>query len=151
MGIWRVTGSNQLQNMAVRSISVLNSTPCGNKIVGIRNRMGMKFASKSNGTLVVKSQLFKMVEGVLGVTGPTNTQKDDLHAAAVPSSTVAQPIVLDLCGLLFLLRIIWGEEMEEEEGEEQEEEEKEEEKKNHVGKLSLHQLRRRGHIGSEEP
>eukprot|EP00983_Pelagomonas_calceolata_P061152 1146696-Pelagomonas_calceolata.AAC.1 len=29
MGIWRVTGSTRLQDLAVRSIFVLNSTPCG--------------------------------------------------------------------------------------------------------------------------
>eukprot|EP00983_Pelagomonas_calceolata_P083741 1156224-Pelagomonas_calceolata.AAC.2 len=59
MGIWRVPRSTQLQNLAVRSIIVFNSTPSGNKLVGIRNKMDMKFASKFNGTLVVKSQLLK--------------------------------------------------------------------------------------------
>eukprot|EP00983_Pelagomonas_calceolata_P075550 1153064-Pelagomonas_calceolata.AAC.9 len=38
--------------------------------------MGMEFVSKHIGTLVVKSQLFKLVKGMLSVTGPTNTQKD---------------------------------------------------------------------------
>eukprot|EP00983_Pelagomonas_calceolata_P013809 442381-Pelagomonas_calceolata.AAC.1 len=52
--------------------------------------MGMKFASKFNGTLVVKTQLFKLVKGMLSVTGPANTQKDDVHAAAVPPPTVVQ-------------------------------------------------------------
>eukprot|EP00983_Pelagomonas_calceolata_P026939 846244-Pelagomonas_calceolata.AAC.2 len=46
MGIWRVTGSTRLHNLAVRSMIVLNSTPSGNKLVGIPNRMGVKFASK---------------------------------------------------------------------------------------------------------
>eukprot|EP00983_Pelagomonas_calceolata_P098660 1158374-Pelagomonas_calceolata.AAC.7 len=74
MGIWRVTGSTRLQILAVRSVFVFNSTNCGNKLVGIRNRMGMKFASKFIGTLVVKSQLLKVVEGVLSVACPTYTQ-----------------------------------------------------------------------------
>eukprot|EP00983_Pelagomonas_calceolata_P084657 1156398-Pelagomonas_calceolata.AAC.2 len=88
MGIWRVTGSTQLQNLAGRSIIVFDSTLSGDKLVGIRNRMGMKFASQFNGMLVVKSQLFELpvfelavpvhpvVKGVLGVTGPTNIKKD---------------------------------------------------------------------------
>eukprot|EP00983_Pelagomonas_calceolata_P079706 1154823-Pelagomonas_calceolata.AAC.2 len=38
--------------------------------------MGMEFASKFIGALVVNSQLFKLVKGVLSVAGPTNTQKD---------------------------------------------------------------------------
>eukprot|EP00983_Pelagomonas_calceolata_P007317 238682-Pelagomonas_calceolata.AAC.1 len=45
MGIWRVIGSAQLHNLAARSILVLNSTPSGNELVGIHDRMGMKFAS----------------------------------------------------------------------------------------------------------
>eukprot|EP00983_Pelagomonas_calceolata_P005456 177625-Pelagomonas_calceolata.AAC.1 len=63
--------------------------------------MGMKFASKFIGVLVVKSQLFKLVNGVLSIAGPTNTQKDNveshnfcinegLHAAAVPPPTAVQ-------------------------------------------------------------
>eukprot|EP00983_Pelagomonas_calceolata_P031089 976506-Pelagomonas_calceolata.AAC.1 len=39
----------------------LSFTPSGIKLDGIRNRMGMKFANKFNGTLVVKSQLFRLV------------------------------------------------------------------------------------------
>eukprot|EP00983_Pelagomonas_calceolata_P006297 208488-Pelagomonas_calceolata.AAC.2 len=59
MGIRTAAGSSRLQNLAVRSTIVFNSTPqaSSNKLVGIRNKMGMKFASKFNGTLVVKSQL----------------------------------------------------------------------------------------------
>eukprot|EP00983_Pelagomonas_calceolata_P006055 200951-Pelagomonas_calceolata.AAC.1 len=37
--------------------------------------MGMKFASKLIGALVVKSQLFKSAKGVLSVAGPTNTKR----------------------------------------------------------------------------
>eukprot|EP00983_Pelagomonas_calceolata_P047384 1140620-Pelagomonas_calceolata.AAC.13 len=54
MGIWKVTGSNRLQGLAARRIIVFNSTPSGNKLVGIHNRMVIKFVSKSNCTLVVK-------------------------------------------------------------------------------------------------
>eukprot|EP00983_Pelagomonas_calceolata_P087567 1156980-Pelagomonas_calceolata.AAC.13 len=60
MGIWRVIGSAQLHNLAARSTLVFNSTPSGNKLVGIHDRMGMKFASKFIGAVVVKSQLFKL-------------------------------------------------------------------------------------------
>eukprot|EP00983_Pelagomonas_calceolata_P030348 952428-Pelagomonas_calceolata.AAC.1 len=73
IGIWRVTGS-WLQNLTVRNIFDFNSTPSGNKLVGVHNRVGMKFASRFNGTLVVKTQMFELVEGMLSVTGPTNTQ-----------------------------------------------------------------------------
>eukprot|EP00983_Pelagomonas_calceolata_P088336 1157180-Pelagomonas_calceolata.AAC.2 len=40
MGVWRVTGSTWLQNLAVRSAFVLESTPSGNKFMSILNRMG---------------------------------------------------------------------------------------------------------------
>eukprot|EP00983_Pelagomonas_calceolata_P068801 1150093-Pelagomonas_calceolata.AAC.1 len=79
MGILRVTGSTWLHNLAVTSILVFNSTPSGNKLVGIHNRMGMKFASKFIGALV-KSQLFKLVKDVLSVAGSTNTQKNGVES-----------------------------------------------------------------------
>eukprot|EP00983_Pelagomonas_calceolata_P002677 89013-Pelagomonas_calceolata.AAC.1 len=60
----------------------------------------MEFASKFNGTLVMKSQLFNLVKGMISVRGPTNTHKD---------------VVLDLCGVLCLLHNTWCEEEEEEE------------------------------------
>eukprot|EP00983_Pelagomonas_calceolata_P012761 408050-Pelagomonas_calceolata.AAC.1 len=40
--------------------------------------MGMKFASKFIGALVVKSQLLRLGKGVLCVAGPTNAQKDEV-------------------------------------------------------------------------
>eukprot|EP00983_Pelagomonas_calceolata_P060842 1146549-Pelagomonas_calceolata.AAC.2 len=69
MGIWRVTGSTRLQDLAARSIITFNSMPSGNKRVGIHNTMGIVFVSKFNGTLV------ELVKGMLR-TGPTNAQKD---------------------------------------------------------------------------
>eukprot|EP00983_Pelagomonas_calceolata_P009896 320251-Pelagomonas_calceolata.AAC.1 len=60
MGIWRVIGSTRLHDLAARSNLVFNSTPSGNKLVGMHDRMGIKFASKFIGALVVKSQLFKL-------------------------------------------------------------------------------------------
>eukprot|EP00983_Pelagomonas_calceolata_P124758 1161139-Pelagomonas_calceolata.AAC.7 len=54
--IWKVTGSIQLQSLDVRSIFVFKSTPSGNKLVVLHNRMGMKFASMFNGALVVQPQ-----------------------------------------------------------------------------------------------
>eukprot|EP00983_Pelagomonas_calceolata_P038838 1136940-Pelagomonas_calceolata.AAC.1 len=80
MGIWRVTGSTRLHNLAARSNLVFNSTPSGNKLVGIHNRMGMKFASKFIGALVGKFQRLKLVKGVLSVSGSTNTQKDGVES-----------------------------------------------------------------------
>eukprot|EP00983_Pelagomonas_calceolata_P071488 1151265-Pelagomonas_calceolata.AAC.1 len=66
MGIRRVIGSTRLHNLAVTSFIVFNSTPSDNKLVGIHDRMGMKFASKFIGVLV-KTQLFKLVKDVLSV------------------------------------------------------------------------------------
>eukprot|EP00983_Pelagomonas_calceolata_P085918 1156651-Pelagomonas_calceolata.AAC.2 len=37
------------------------STPSGNKLVGILNRVGMKLTSKLNGTMVIQPQLFELV------------------------------------------------------------------------------------------
>eukprot|EP00983_Pelagomonas_calceolata_P070157 1150673-Pelagomonas_calceolata.AAC.1 len=41
-------------------------------------RKGMKFASEFNDTLVVKSQLLKLVKGVISIAGLPNTQRDGL-------------------------------------------------------------------------
>eukprot|EP00983_Pelagomonas_calceolata_P038780 1136917-Pelagomonas_calceolata.AAC.5 len=78
MGIWRVSASTRLQNLTVRSMIVFNSTPSGNKLVDVQNRMGMKLASKFNGTLMVKPNLFELTKGVCNTTGPANTQKDSM-------------------------------------------------------------------------
>eukprot|EP00983_Pelagomonas_calceolata_P084646 1156396-Pelagomonas_calceolata.AAC.1 len=78
MGIWRVGGGTRPQGMAVRSITVFNSTPSGNKLVGILYRMGMKSVSKFIGVLVVKSQLFKLIECMFCVTRSTNAQKNGM-------------------------------------------------------------------------
>eukprot|EP00983_Pelagomonas_calceolata_P104064 1158980-Pelagomonas_calceolata.AAC.5 len=60
MGVWRVTGSTRLQNLAVRSVFVFDGTSSGNKFVGIFrlygfysfvgifDRMSMQFASPTN-------------------------------------------------------------------------------------------------------
>eukprot|EP00983_Pelagomonas_calceolata_P122486 1160913-Pelagomonas_calceolata.AAC.6 len=89
MGIWMVTGSIRLQNLAVRSTCAFNCTPSGNKLVGIHNSMGTEFASKFNSMLpvVVKFQLFKLVQGMLSITGPINTQKDGVQLKARPFLT----------------------------------------------------------------
>eukprot|EP00983_Pelagomonas_calceolata_P006642 218014-Pelagomonas_calceolata.AAC.1 len=62
MGIWRVSGSIRLQNIAERSIVVFISTPSGNKLMGILNQMGMEYLSKFMGLLMVQSKLFKLVQ-----------------------------------------------------------------------------------------
>uniref|UniRef100_A0A6S8PPB3 Uncharacterized protein n=1 Tax=Dunaliella tertiolecta TaxID=3047 RepID=A0A6S8PPB3_DUNTE len=104
MGIWRVIGSTRLHNLAARSILVFNSTPSGNKLVGIHDRMGMKFASKFIGALMVKSQLFKLVKGVLSVAGPTNTQKDGVESHNFCINEFAEVCMLPLCRLQLLSR-----------------------------------------------
>eukprot|EP00983_Pelagomonas_calceolata_P033195 1039490-Pelagomonas_calceolata.AAC.1 len=68
--IWGSGGSLEAPgSMAIIWLSTLS----GDKLVGIHDKMGMKFASKFIGTLVVKSQLLKLAKGVLSVAGPTNT------------------------------------------------------------------------------
>eukprot|EP00983_Pelagomonas_calceolata_P004543 147655-Pelagomonas_calceolata.AAC.3 len=62
MGIWRIGGSTRLKNLAVRSMIVINSTPSGDKLVGVHNIMGMKLASKFDGMLMVRSKLFELVQ-----------------------------------------------------------------------------------------
>eukprot|EP00983_Pelagomonas_calceolata_P034939 1094168-Pelagomonas_calceolata.AAC.1 len=62
MGIWRVTGSTRLQNLAVRSITIFHSTSSGNKLMGILTRMGTEFVSKFMGPLMIQSKLFKLVQ-----------------------------------------------------------------------------------------
>eukprot|EP00983_Pelagomonas_calceolata_P002249 76535-Pelagomonas_calceolata.AAC.1 len=71
--------------------------------------MGMKFASKFIGALVVKSQLFKLVKGALSVAGSTNTQKDGVerHNFCINefnSLKFARVCMLPLCRLQLLSR-----------------------------------------------
>eukprot|EP00983_Pelagomonas_calceolata_P073275 1152069-Pelagomonas_calceolata.AAC.1 len=54
--------------MAIRSTLVLDSASSGNKFVGILNRMGMKYFSKLDGTLMVQTLYFKLVQGMLNIT-----------------------------------------------------------------------------------
>eukprot|EP00983_Pelagomonas_calceolata_P129341 1161598-Pelagomonas_calceolata.AAC.2 len=61
----RLSSTTKLQNMSANGD--LDCTTSGNKLVGILNRMGMKFANNFNGTLVVKSQLFEVAKGMLRV------------------------------------------------------------------------------------
>eukprot|EP00983_Pelagomonas_calceolata_P030131 944059-Pelagomonas_calceolata.AAC.1 len=104
MGIWRVTGSTHLHNQSAGSNIVFNSTPSGNKLVGIQNRMGMKFASKFIGALMVKLHLFKLVKGVLSEAGPTNTQKDGVESNNFCINKFAEVYMLPLCRLQLLSR-----------------------------------------------
>eukprot|EP00983_Pelagomonas_calceolata_P107678 1159374-Pelagomonas_calceolata.AAC.1 len=80
MGTWRFTTEcTRLQDLAVRSIAVLNSAPNGYELVGIQqkrtadqeilNRISMKLASKLNGTLEVQSPLFELVTAFKGYKG----------------------------------------------------------------------------------
>eukprot|EP00983_Pelagomonas_calceolata_P099118 1158423-Pelagomonas_calceolata.AAC.8 len=106
MGIWRVTDSTWFHNLAVRSIIVFISTSSGNKLVSIQNRVGMKFTSKFIGAVVVKSQLFKLVKGVLSVAGPTNTQKDGVESHNYCIYEFVEVCMLPLCRLQPLVTFV---------------------------------------------
>eukprot|EP00983_Pelagomonas_calceolata_P050357 1141944-Pelagomonas_calceolata.AAC.3 len=77
VGIWKVTGSTRIQNLAVRGAFVFTSVPNGNKLVGILNGVGMKLMGKLSSTLMVQIQLFKVVKAMLSITRPTNAQEND--------------------------------------------------------------------------
>eukprot|EP00983_Pelagomonas_calceolata_P030839 969018-Pelagomonas_calceolata.AAC.1 len=66
--------------------------------------MGMKFASKFIGVLVVKSRLFKLVKGVLSVAGPINTQNDGVESHSFYINEFAEVCMLPLCHLQLLSR-----------------------------------------------
>eukprot|EP00983_Pelagomonas_calceolata_P075559 1153067-Pelagomonas_calceolata.AAC.4 len=102
MGIWKVSGTTRLKNLAVRSVIVFNSAPSGNKLVGTQNRMCMKHASKFNGMLMVKSKLFELIKGVFNITGPTNTQKDSTKSHNLCTYEFADVCMLPLCRLQVL-------------------------------------------------
>eukprot|EP00983_Pelagomonas_calceolata_P079214 1154571-Pelagomonas_calceolata.AAC.1 len=63
----------------------------------------MKFASKFIGALVVESQLFKLIQGVLSIAGPTNTQKDGVESHDLSTNELAEVSMLPLCRLLLAL------------------------------------------------
>eukprot|EP00983_Pelagomonas_calceolata_P083939 1156258-Pelagomonas_calceolata.AAC.4 len=104
MGIWRVRGSSRLQNLAVRGLIVFKSTPSGNKLVSLHDRMGMKFMSKFIGTLMVKPKLFGLIKGVLNITGLANTQKDSMKSHSFCTDEYAEVCMLPLCCLQLLSR-----------------------------------------------
>eukprot|EP00983_Pelagomonas_calceolata_P123954 1161055-Pelagomonas_calceolata.AAC.2 len=56
MGIRGIIGSTRLHNLAASSTLVFNSKSSIARLVGILDRMGIKFASKFIGALEVKSQ-----------------------------------------------------------------------------------------------
>eukprot|EP00983_Pelagomonas_calceolata_P073487 1152157-Pelagomonas_calceolata.AAC.3 len=64
--------------------------------------MGMKFASKFIGALVVKSHLFKLVKGVLSIAGPTNTQEDSVESHNFCNNEFGEVCMLPLCRLQLL-------------------------------------------------
>eukprot|EP00983_Pelagomonas_calceolata_P074836 1152723-Pelagomonas_calceolata.AAC.2 len=90
--------------------------------------MGMKFASKFIGALVVKHRLFELIEGVFNITSPAYTQKDGmeshnfcinefaevcLHAAAVPPPTgvslvSSQYLISNKCTCRWFTFSWWG-------------------------------------------
>eukprot|EP00983_Pelagomonas_calceolata_P047319 1140579-Pelagomonas_calceolata.AAC.3 len=104
MRIWRVSGSTQLQNLAMRRMIVFNSMPSGNKLVGVHNRMGMKFASKFNGTSMVKSKLLKLIKGVLSITSPTDAQENNMKSHSFCTNEFSEVCMLPLCCLQLLSR-----------------------------------------------
>eukprot|EP00983_Pelagomonas_calceolata_P059484 1145933-Pelagomonas_calceolata.AAC.1 len=66
--------------------------------------MGMKLASKFNGTLMVKSELFELIKGVFNITGPANTQKDSTKSHGFCTNELAEVRMLPLCHLQLLSR-----------------------------------------------
>eukprot|EP00983_Pelagomonas_calceolata_P051977 1142642-Pelagomonas_calceolata.AAC.21 len=66
--------------------------------------MGMKYVSKFIGTLVVKSQLFKLMKGVLSVAGPTNNQQDGVESHSFCINVLTKICMLPLCRLQLLSR-----------------------------------------------
>eukprot|EP00983_Pelagomonas_calceolata_P079464 1154674-Pelagomonas_calceolata.AAC.4 len=78
------------------------STSCGNKLVGVHNRMGIKFASKFNGTLVAKSLLFKLVKvssqhwcpGAACCQKPTRSLLISLPSSGEGDSRLFEPMCL---------------------------------------------------------
>eukprot|EP00983_Pelagomonas_calceolata_P059501 1145946-Pelagomonas_calceolata.AAC.1 len=114
MGIWRVIGSTRFQDLAVRSITVFNSAPCGDNLVGILKRTGMKFASKFNGTLEVQPQLLRLVKGMLSIKISINVQENGGVRDASLHSVDVGGCVVPLWSAV-LLRNTWCEQEEEEE------------------------------------
>eukprot|EP00983_Pelagomonas_calceolata_P033422 1046915-Pelagomonas_calceolata.AAC.1 len=66
--------------------------------------MGMKLASKFNGTLVVQSQLFKLVEDMLRIISPTNTQENGIKSHRFCINEFAEVCMPPLCRLQLLSR-----------------------------------------------
>eukprot|EP00983_Pelagomonas_calceolata_P119426 1160604-Pelagomonas_calceolata.AAC.10 len=64
----------------------------------------MEIASKFNGTLMVKSQLFELAKGMLSVTGPNNTQKDGTLRDSFSTYILAKICMLPQCPLQLLPR-----------------------------------------------
>eukprot|EP00983_Pelagomonas_calceolata_P116827 1160355-Pelagomonas_calceolata.AAC.1 len=79
--------------------------PSGNKLVGICNRMGKRFASKFNGTSMVKIMSFELVKVEFSITGPTNTQEDGLVSSQYLFSIKCTCcwFAFSLCGCLIRL------------------------------------------------
>eukprot|EP00983_Pelagomonas_calceolata_P116735 1160343-Pelagomonas_calceolata.AAC.1 len=90
MGVWGVTGSTRLQNLAVRSF-VIKSTPSRNKFMSILNRMGMQIANAA-------------VRASFKARCPTSTQKDGVKSHYLSINKFAGVCVLLLCRLQLLSR-----------------------------------------------
>eukprot|EP00983_Pelagomonas_calceolata_P052914 1143067-Pelagomonas_calceolata.AAC.1 len=76
------------------------------KMRGSRNRTGMKISSKFIGASVVQTKLCKLVQGMISIAGPTNTQKDSVETRSHDLSTneFAEVCMLSLCRLQLLSR-----------------------------------------------
>eukprot|EP00983_Pelagomonas_calceolata_P030525 957863-Pelagomonas_calceolata.AAC.1 len=66
--------------------------------------MGMKSVSKLNGTLVFKSQLFKLVECMFCVMRSNNAQDDGMKSYDFCTNEFAEVCMLPLCRLQLLSR-----------------------------------------------
>eukprot|EP00983_Pelagomonas_calceolata_P104841 1159068-Pelagomonas_calceolata.AAC.16 len=88
-------------------------TPNRNKLVGILKRAGMKLTGKLHGTLVVQTQLLKLVKGVLSITRPANAQENGVksrsfctHNTRLQSSAHAAGLHFSWCGCPMRLAIV---------------------------------------------
>eukprot|EP00983_Pelagomonas_calceolata_P027408 860793-Pelagomonas_calceolata.AAC.1 len=66
--------------------------------------MGMKFLSKFIGPLMFQSKLFRLVQGMIGVAGPTNTQKESMESHNFSINEFAEVCMLPLFHLQLLSR-----------------------------------------------
>ena len=91
-------------DLAVGSIIVCESTSSGHKFVGVNSRMGIQTTGKFSGTLVVTTQLFELIKGVLYVTSSTNAQENGVNGDSLSIYELTQARMLLLSRFQLMLR-----------------------------------------------